>query len=441
MFASLVRIRSQLAEVAGPFDAGALAADEAVRVLAELGAIRRLVDGMIAKTAKAVADGAREGRDGAEAAAQALGTTRSEARSAVGTAKKLEALPATDAAVRAGELSAREAQMIADAATINPAAEEELLRAAAFGLVPLKDACIKARVAVEDSGARGKRQHAARFLRTWINGDGMLAGRFAYPPEIGGRLKAALDAQVKKVFREHQGKDREPLEAYAADALAGFVLGETADGVGAALAKGTDATVHILIDHDALVAGHVGEDEVCEIPGVGPVDVSWVRSLLGSAFLTAVIRKGKDIRTIAHLGRHVPVEIQTALLVMGRECDVEGCYHRGYLERDHTHEYAKGGPTAFWNLRWLCYRHHRQKTSGWQFGPPDPITGKRKLHPPANARHERGTVRSGVVGEFRRALAQHAAEGLAACGTGDRIDDANRAGELGSAEVFACVRT
>lgn len=335
---------------------------------------------MIAKAAQAVADSATHGRDGAETVALALGTTRSEARSLIATAKKLAALPVTDAAVRAGELSAREAQMIADAATLNPAAEAEMLAAAAFGLVPLKDACIKARAAVEDSGARGKRQHSARFLRTWMNADGMLAGRFAYAPEVGARLKATIDTQVKKVFREHQGKDHEPLEAYAADALAGFVLGE-ADGV--APAKGTDATVHILIDHDALVAGHVGEGEVCEIPGVGPVDVSWVRSLLGSAFLTAVIRKGKDIRTVAHLGRHVPVEIQTALLVRGRECDVEGCYHRGYLERDHTQEYAKGGPTAFWNLRWLCYRHHRQKTRGWQFGPPDPITGKRKLHPPA----------------------------------------------------------
>lgn len=386
MFASLGTIRRQLAAVAGPFDAGSLARDEAVRVLEELGAIRRLVDGMIAHAAKAVADGAAQGRDGAETVALALGTTRSEARSLVATAKKLAGLPVTDAAVRAGEFSAREAQMIADAATINPAAEEELLAAAAVGLGPLKDACIKARAAVEDSAARGNRQRSARFLRTWMNGDGMLAGRFAYPPEVGARIKAVLDAQVRKRFREHEGKDHEPLEAYAADALAGFVLGgaergATAQGTDAPV-KGTDATVHILIDHDALVAGHVGDGEECEIPGVGPVDVSWVRSLLGSAFLTAVIRKGKDIRTIAHLGRHVPVEIQTALLVRGRECDVEGCYHRGYLERDHTQEYAKGGPTAFWNLRWLCYRHHRLKTSGWQFGAPDPITGKRKLHPP-----------------------------------------------------------
>ncbi len=380
MFATLRSIRRQLHALAGAFDATVLTQGDAVRGLEELGAIRRLVDGMIAKAAKQVADSATHGRDGAEVVALALGTTRTEARVVVGTAKKLEALPVTDAAVRAGELSAREAQMVADAATLNPAAEEELLAAAAFGLVPLKDACIRARAAVEDSGARGKRQHAARFLRTWMNGDGMLAGRFAYPPEVGARIKAVIDAQVQKRFREHEGTDHEPHEAYAADALAGFVLGD-ADGV--TPAKGADATVHILIDHDALVAGHVGDGEVCEIPGVGPVDVSWVRSLLGSAFLTTVIRKGKDIRTVAHLGRHVPVEIQTALLVRGRECDVEGCYHRGYLERDHTQAYAEGGATAFWNLRWLCYRHHRQKTDGWRFGPPDPITGKPKLHPPA----------------------------------------------------------
>src|SRR5207342_912831 len=111
-----------------------------------------------------------------------------------------------------------------------------------------------------------------------------------------------------------------------------------------------NATVHILIDHGALMRGGAVEAEVCEIPGVGPVDVAWVRELLGSAFLTVVIKKGKDILTVGNLGRHVPAEVRTALMVSGRECDIDGCNLRGYLERDHTHAYAKGGPTAFWNL-------------------------------------------------------------------------------------------
>ena len=143
-----------------------------------------------------------------------------------------------------------------------------------------------------------------------------------------------------------------------------------------------DATVHVVIDHGALMRGGPVAGEVCEIPGVGPVDVSWVKELMGSAFLTAVIKKGKDITTVAHLGRHVPAEVMTALIVNGRECCVEGCYNRGYLEIDHRHEYAKGGPTSYRNLGYFCSGDHDKKTKGWILGEPNSITGKRTLTPP-----------------------------------------------------------
>ncbi|MDQ1462141.1 MAG: hypothetical protein QOI08_3625 [Actinomycetota bacterium] len=120
----------------------------------------------------------------------------------------------------------------------------------------------------------------------------------------------------------------------------------------------------------------------CEIPGVGPVNAAWVRELLGSAFLTAIVTRGKDILTVAHLGRHVPAEIQTALIVSGRECDIARCHHRGYLERDQVRDHAQGGPTAFWNLGWLCYWHHRLKSAGWQLGERDPVTRKRTIREP-----------------------------------------------------------
>lgn len=171
------------------------------------------------------------------------------------------------------------------------------------------------------------------------------------------------------------------MAAYAADAVEGFILG-TVSGVANTPAKGVDAWVHIVLDHGTLMRGGTADGEVCEIPGVGPVDLAWVRELLGSAFLTAVVKKGKDILTVAHLGRHVPAEVMTALLVSGRECEVEACHQRGYLERDHVYDHARGGPTSFANLGWLCYSHHRLKSGGWQLGPPDPATRKRKLRPP-----------------------------------------------------------
>ena len=109
--------------------------------------------------------------------------------------------------------------------------------------------------------------------------------------------------------------------------------------------------------------------------------------MLGTSFVTAILKKGKDITTVAHLGRHVPAELRTALIVSGRECSIEGCASRDYLELDHCEvDYAKGGPTAWWNLTWECSIHHDRKTSGWILGPPAPVTGKRRLDPPGNAR-------------------------------------------------------
>ncbi|HVJ96985.1 MAG TPA: HNH endonuclease signature motif containing protein, partial [Acidimicrobiia bacterium] len=124
------------------------------------------------------------------------------------------------------------------------------------------------------------------------------------------------------------------------------------------------------------------EGETCEIQGVGPVSVEWVRSILGEAFLTAIIKKGTDIKTVAHFGRNVPELVQTAKIVSGHECEAEDCEIHGYLERDHVHDYALGGVTSLANLIWLCYFHNRLKSRGWILGPPDPETGKRKLFPP-----------------------------------------------------------
>ena len=268
--------------------------------------------------------------------------------------------------------------MIAETASKHPDSETELLAAAEEGLVPLRDACIAVRARVEDPDARTKRQHRERGLRMWTDADGMVTGRFRLTPEVGGRVKGAIDAAVQRIFRAHRGKDHEPHDAYAADALARFVL----DGDDGKTARDPNARVHVIIDHGALMRGGTADGEVCEIPGVGPVDVNWVRELLGSAFLTAIIKRGKDILTVAHLARHIPAEIQTALLVNGRECQRQGCYQRGYLERDHTHDHAQGGPTAYWNLKWLCAHDHYLKSRGWILGPPDLITGKCALRPP-----------------------------------------------------------
>ena len=392
MFDTLTSTRTALETMAREFEPRTLTGEQAVRVVTELGAIRRLVDGMLGKAAHRVEETSahrRNGendRDAAQLVGRAVGADASEARRVIRTAKKVEKLPETDAAVRAGRLSERQAELVADAATANPAAERKLLAAADEGMVPLKEACVNARADAEDPAKRAERQHAGRRLRIWTAADGMVEGHFRLAPEVGGRFKAVIDTGTQRIFRArrttgpHEGHD-----AYAADVLAGLVPGDAPAPTGAKPGAGstTVTNVHVVIDHAALVRGHAVEGETCSIPGVGPVNVAWVREMLGDAFVTAVIKQGRDITTVAHFGRHIPGHLRTAMIVGGRECVVAGCNARGYLEIDHSEiDYAKGGPAAWWNLDYGCSPHHRRKTQGWILGPRDAKTGKRTLTQP-----------------------------------------------------------
>ncbi len=406
--------RSALEAIAREFDASC-SGREAVSLLEQLGTIHRLADGVTARVAKRIADTnayvAHGDRSAEELCGRLVGVGSSDVRRAIDHATRLESLPATDAAVREGRLSGQEAALISAAAVHDPALETELLAAAGRGLVPLRDACVKARAQTEDPEARSKRQHAARSLKMWNNLDGMVEGHFQLSPEVGGGLKAAIEQQTQRVFRaEHRKGGREAHDAYAADALAQLVTGEP-DGP----KRPVGYTAHVVIDHAVLVRGTARPGETCEIPGVGPVNARWVRELLGEAFVTAVVKKGRDITTVAHFGRHIPAELRTAMIVGGRECCVAGCTRREYLELDHSEvDYAHGGPAAWWNLQHLCSVDHRRKTQGWVLGPPDSVTGKRRLDPPGAWRAARAR-RAGAVAE--QAAGEQAGTAVARVGT------------------------
>ena len=115
-------------EIALSFDAAALPPAAAMRAVDELGAIRRLVDGMLASAAKRVVEANASARNCATVVARNLGVRPGEVRAAAKTAGRLEKLPLTDAAVRSGTLSAAEAGLIAAAATVNASAERNCWR-------------------------------------------------------------------------------------------------------------------------------------------------------------------------------------------------------------------------------------------------------------------------------------------------------------------------
>jgi hypothetical protein len=141
-------------------------------------------------------------------------------------------------------------------------------------------------------------------------------------------------------------------------------------------------TVHVIIDHRVLTEKHPPPGTKCEIPGTGTVDPEWVRSIIGDAFLTFLVKNGENITTVAHAGRAIPAHLKTALTAGGYRCCVDGCTASAWLEADHSDiDYAKGGVLSWDNTDWLCKNHHRQKTAGAVLGPRQPGTRLRTLTP------------------------------------------------------------
>ena len=138
--------------------------------------------------------------------------------------------------------------------------------------------------------------------------------------------------------------------------------------------------VHVRVDHQALVRGHLEPGEICEIPGIGPIPVAAARRLAVDSILSVLVTNGTDVTTVAHAGRTIPASIRRALIERDPTCVVPGCDVRQGLEIDHVEPFALGGATTLANLVRLCHWHHYLKTyqrhrltaagGGWRWEPP-----------------------------------------------------------------------
>jgi hypothetical protein len=303
--------------------------------------------------------------------ARLTGTGVGEATGELETTRRLTELPATTAAVKAGELSPTQVRLVAEAASVRPDKELELLEVAKTeSAAELRRRC---RLATEstrpeaDKVAAEEELHRRRYLRTWVAPDGAGRGEFLLPPLAFARLLAGLCAEEKAVFEEaeRQGR-RESSGAYLADALVALAERESRPGR-------ITPTIVCRVDIAAFFRGHTEDGESCEIDGVGPVSVATARSILGESFLKIVIMKGRDPRSITHFGRAVSSHVVTALFERDRACVV--CGSTRNLEKDHyKQDFADRGPTELANLALLCRSCHRMKTHrGWklQGGPGD----------------------------------------------------------------------
>lgn len=318
------------------------------------------------------------------------------------TARKLETVPATADALAAGSVSLAAAREIAGAVAADPTAEAQLLAIASQGdHRKLVDRAAKVRQAArsaEDEAARHARLRRKRFVRTRTDADGLVILHGGFAPQdwapFADALQRGTDAQFTKARREGR---REPVEAYAADALLALLASPTAPPVAPRAGDsidppGTDTAtagtksvtryqVVVLVDAIALKRGFVSTGERCEIAGVGPVSIEWVRKLVPDAIVDALVHDGVDVTTHASATRSIRKAVRLAVNARDWHCVVRGCGRTRRTQRDHRREFATGGEGSTDNLNLLCEFHHRQKTTEgarlerhgaeWQWYPPN----------------------------------------------------------------------
>jgi hypothetical protein len=312
-------------------------------------------------------------RSAAHWMAETTGETVGAASRTLETARRLEQLPETDAAFRAGVLSATQAAEITATAAADPGAEAELLDAAGCTSVKgLRDRCRQVRAGAEaDDRAWARRLHLGREAHDWDDPEGYyrFAGRMA--PDAGATFRGAWRAHIDRIFRQaRRAGRREPRAAYAADALVALATEGPCKPV----------QVSAVLDSSALARGHTEAGERCEINGV-PAPVTTVRALLDDAVVSVLLRDGDEITAVSSPKRTIPIKLRRALEARYPVCGVKGCANDQFLQIDHVVPLEDGGETNVHNTWRICPHHHSLKSYGdwkvigepgnWDLVPPD----------------------------------------------------------------------
>jgi hypothetical protein len=354
-------------------DTEALARDRRVDELSAQGA-EALMDLVIrnerANTALKLRLAARfaenHGAKAADDLAKKTGTSKGKAKRTVETAKKLKDQPEVEDALRNGELSEDQAELIADAVDANPSAAGGLLKKARdHPIDDLRQECGRAKAAADgDEDATHARIHRNRSWRTGTNADGAFWGSALGTTVDGADFSAHLQPFRERVFNRNrkagifltsEQTDFDALMEMARTAyqnVTGTPTPEAADGDEAIpmpppAPKGPK-TVYIVANWDAMVGRAEPGEESAYIAGFGNVPISVVREVMDDAFLVGVVMKGTEVAKIKRFGRRFGQEIRDAVMIKHRfRCSTPGCTNWAYLEMDHVHPTARTGrPTS-----------------------------------------------------------------------------------------------
>ena len=289
--------------------------------------------------------------------AETTGESVGAAARSLETARRLEDLPETADAFRAGELSAAQAAAVAEAASLDPASEHRLLETVrgSKSFKSVRDACREVVVRAVEDRDKARWLHEQRSVHWWTDTNGHWRFDARLSPDDAAWVASALKFKTEEIFQAARARgETEPHAAYRADALVAVVTGN-------APKKPLDARLHA--DRAALDRGWAEPGERCELEGIGPIPVTMARAMLDDARVTMVGHDDTgDITHISSVSRTIPARLRRWVEEAFPCCGVEGCTDDWRLEIDHIVGVEDDGRTEKDNLWRLCRHHHKLKT-------------------------------------------------------------------------------
>jgi hypothetical protein len=365
---SVLAAAQALREALAGFEPGLYSGVDCARLADELAATEKACAGArLLAGARAVAAGVHREKgfkDGPSWLAQQCGTTSSQARQALETARRLEDCTDTRTALLGGHISVAAASEITQSEADTPGAEAALLPSAGtVDLSRLREQArqhLQAHTPVADLHHR---QQQARYFRHWKDRLGMVCFAGALPPETGLAFIRRIELAAQRARRNSGHRpdtDTPSFEMSAADALVALAAADTGTR------RSTNTELVIVCDLFAWRRGHTHPGEVCHLIDGGPLPVELAHELAHDAFVSAVLHDGVAIHTVRRFGRYLPAELRTALdlgpvpAFTGRQC--VDCGQRWRLHYDHVDPVANHGPTSYDNIQARCWTDHAIKT-------------------------------------------------------------------------------
>jgi hypothetical protein len=288
--------------------------------------------------------------------ANLTGTSEHTARESLKTAERLDAAPATAEKLRAGELSLAQATQVTAAVAADPESEPKMLRATKRGFRELRDTKERVITAASDEDRLRQVARDERHLAGWSRGLA-IHGSFSGPTQDVHDLFEAIEPLARQAFdAARQTGDHQPLAAYRFDALIAL-----ARGAAPTTTRRAEPVVRARVGLQRLLGDPVTDptEDVCDIPGVGPVPVAHAREVLSHGLLELVITNGVDVQTVVSTTRYVPKALRIALEERdGGTCKVRDCGHTRAIHRHHTQEFADHQTTSYQVLGDVCPDHH-----------------------------------------------------------------------------------